>query len=368
MAPLQRNSRESREGFSVNLRHRPKLKAARSLPVRSMARPPTLSTFSIVAYDAERKSWGVAVQSKFISVGAVVPWGEANVGALATQAHANVRYGPEGLALLRKGVSGPEVVRKLIEADGGRDHRQLGVVDARGRAAAHTGSKCLEWAGHEVGEGFTCQGNILFASAVVHGMARAFEATPGDLPERLFAALSAGQREGGDRRGMQSAAMLIVREHGGYDDGNDRWVDIRVDDHPSPIEEMRRVFELYDLTMLTREDPATLVTVTPEVAGVVQHHLSVLGYYHGRLNSKWDEPTQSAYDKFLNESNFESKARADQKIWPSVLNFLQGRAAAEVERRTRTAPAVSGALSKGPGAQGGKGSSPRTPPKGRSNG
>ncbi|HUJ78053.1 MAG TPA: DUF1028 domain-containing protein [Thermoplasmata archaeon] len=314
-------------------------------------------TFSIVAHDRDRGEWGVAVQSRFIAVGAVVPWARAAVGAVATQALANVRYGPDGLELLAKGTSADEVVRRLTSSDPKRDDRQLGVVDARGGAAAFTGKSCLDWAGHVVGEGFACQGNILFGPTVVSSMARSFEATPGDLPERLLAALQAAQREGGDRRGMQSAAMLIVRKDGGYDAGSDRWVDIRVDDHPSPIEELRRVFRLYDLTMLSREDPATLVQITPEVSRNVQQQLSVLGFYSGRLTGAWDEVTQSAFTKFLNENNFENKARSDSAVWPSILNYLSERTQEEIVRRSRTAPVVTGALERGPGAN------PPPPPK-----
>jgi uncharacterized Ntn-hydrolase superfamily protein len=323
--------------------------------------PPRFGTFSIVAADPGRGEWGVAVQSKFIGVGAVVPWSEPKVGAIATQALANVRYGPDGLALLRAGTSAAEVVEKLTRADPKRDERQLGVVDAHGVAAAYTGSKCLPWAGHRVGKNYAVQGNILLAPEVVSGMARTFESTPGDLPDRLLAALAAGQREGGDRRGMQSAALLVVREKGGYDEGNDRWIDIRVDDHPSPIEELKRIFKIYDLTLLTREDPATLVHLTPEVAQVVQHHLMVLGYFNGRANGAWDELSASAFAKFLNENNFENKARTDGTIWPSVLDYLQGRATEETVRRTKTAPIVPGALDRGPGGSGGNKSTPSAP-------
>ncbi len=308
-------------------------------------------TFSIVAHDRDRGEWGVAVQSKFISVGAVVPWARAPVGALATQALANVGYGPEGLRLLAEGVSATEVVRRLTGADPKRDHRQLGVVDTKGEAAAFTGKSCLDWAGHQVGDGFACQGNILFGSAVVAAMARSFETTPGDLPERLLSALAAGQREGGDRRGMQSAALLIVKLGGGYDAGSDRWVDIRVDDHPSPIEELRRVFQLYDLTMLTREDPKTLVKIEGEVAASIQQQLSVLGFFSGRLTARWDEATAQAFDKFLNVNNFENKARTDRTAWPSVLRYLKERSTEEMLRRSRTAPIVTGALERGPGAR-----------------
>lgn len=323
-----------------------------------MAPAPRFGTFSIVAADRERGEWGVAVQSKFIAVGSVVPWARAQVGALATQAYANVRYGPEGLELLAKGVPAGEVVRRLTSADPKSATRQLGVVDRKGEAAAFTGPECPEWAGHETGDGYTCQGNILFGPGVVRAMARAYETTPGDLPERLLAALVAGQREGGDRRGMQSAAMLIVREKGGYDEGSDRWVDIRVDDHPSPIEELKRVFRLYDLTMLSREDPSTPVEVTREVAQTVQHELGLLGFYSGRVTGTWDEASRAAFAKFLGENNFENKQREDGRIWPSVLAYLKERADAEVARRTRTAPIRPGALSQGPGAGAGGRSSP----------
>lgn len=317
---------------------------------------PRFGTFSIVAADLERGEWGVAVQSKFISVGAVVPWAEAKVGAIATQAMANVRYGPQGLDLLRAGTPAAEVVRRLTAADEGRDHRQLGVVDARGEAASFTGTKCMDWAGHEVGDGFACQGNILFGPAVVQAMARAYESTPGDLPERLLAALSAGQREGGDRRGMQAAGLLIVREKGGYDEGTDRWVDIRVDDHPAPIEELKRVFRLYDLTMLSREDPATLLPIEGELAASLQHDLAVLGFYSGRLTGTWDEASRAAFVKYIGENNFENKLREDNKVWPSVLRHLNEQARAETARRTKTAPIVPGALERGPGAAAGGGS------------
>jgi uncharacterized Ntn-hydrolase superfamily protein len=314
-----------------------------------MARP-RFGTFSIVACERDTGTWGVAVQSRFIAVGSVVPWAEAGAGAVATQALANVRYGPDGLALLRKGGSAAEVVRRLTESDPGRDDRQLGVVDAKGEAASFTGKKCMEWAGHEVGHGFACQGNILFGPAVVQAMARTYESTGGDILDRMLAALAAGQREGGDRRGMQSAALLAVRVGGGYQGGNDRWVDVRVDDHPSPIEELKRVFELYDLTMLNREDAATLLPIEGDIARAMQHDLGVLGYYTGRLTGAWDLSSEAAFSRFIGEHNFENKQRTDGKVWPSIVEYLRRRAAAEVARRTQTAPIVPHALDRGPGA------------------
>ncbi|HHI81065.1 MAG TPA: DUF1028 domain-containing protein [Planctomycetes bacterium] len=206
---------------------------------------PPVATFSIVAYDPKTREWGVAVQSKFIAVGSVVPWVKAGAGAIATQAFANTRYGPEGLALLAKGKSAKEVVESLTQADPGRARRQLGIVDAQGRAASFTGKKCMTWAGHIVGKHFCCQGNILAGPEVVKAMAKAFEQTEGDLGDRMIAALEAGQKAGGDRRGRQSAALYIAREGWGYAGFNDRYRDLRVDDHPKPIQELKRIYALH---------------------------------------------------------------------------------------------------------------------------
>lgn len=316
----------------------------------SRIRPgPRLSTFSIVAADPDRGEWGVAVQSKFIAVGAVVPWAQAPVGALATQAEANIKWGPDGLALLKGGLSAEDVVRKLTAADPHREHRQLGVVDSKGRAAAYTGSACMEWAGHVVGDSFACQGNILLGPDVVSAMAKTMASTPGDLADRLLAALAAGQKMGGDRRGQQSAALLVVKPGGSYGGTLDRYIDVRVDDHPAPIEELRRIFALYDMTLLSREDPSTLVALRGEVAQQVQADLRSLGYYFGPLHGKWDPPSQASFSKYLGFANFENKERKDGTAWPSVLAHLHREArAAEAQARKAERP-VYGALSSGPG-------------------
>jgi uncharacterized Ntn-hydrolase superfamily protein len=306
-------------------------------------------TFSIVAWDPQRGEWGIAVQSKFIAAGAVVPWGQAGVGALATQAMSDGSQGPKGLELLRKGLSAPDVVARLSEESPDRDDIQIGVVDSKGRAAAFTGSRCLEWAGHHVGPGYTCQGNILFSAEVVSAMSRTFETTPGDLPERLLAALVAAQREGGDRRGMQSAALLVWKERGGYRGGTDRWIDVRVDDHPTPIEELDRIFRIYDMTLLAREDPASLRPLDSETVMSLQRSLGVLGYLLGPKTGTWDAATAKAFAKFVNENNFENKIRTDGKIWPSLLHYLDTRSAEELARRETTAPIRPGALDQGPG-------------------
>src|SRR3989454_6958997 len=192
------------------------------------ARP---STFSIVAFDPKTKDLGVAVESKFVAVGAVVPFAAARIGAVATQAYANTGYGRDALAMLKRGTAPKDVVKKLVTEDKEAAQRQAGVVDARGRTASYTGEECFPWAGHLVGQNYACQGNLLAGADVVKAMGHAFEVTQGDLPVRLLAALSAGQRAGGDKRGQQSAALLIVRDRGGYGGFNDRWIDIPVDDH-----------------------------------------------------------------------------------------------------------------------------------------
>ncbi len=212
-----------------------------------------VATFSIVGCDLETGELGVAVQSKFFAVGSVVPWASAGVGAIATQAFGNTTYGPEGLRLLVAGHSPEEVIAELTGADELRARRQLGIVDAAGRSASFTGEECSAWAGHLVGEHYAAQGNILTGEEVVQAMARAFEETPGRLGERLMRALEAGQAAGGDSRGMQSAAMLIVKEKGGYGGYNDRYCDLRVDDHVNPIAELRRIFDLWKWNALIFE-------------------------------------------------------------------------------------------------------------------
>jgi uncharacterized Ntn-hydrolase superfamily protein len=199
-------------------------------------------TFSLVACDPERRFWGVIVATKPTCVGAVVPWAEWKVGAIATQAETNYQYGPRGLAALRRGRSAEEVVRLLTRTDPKRESRQLGVVDARGRSASWTGSKCKEWAGQVTGDGFACQGNLLSNDSVVPAMVRAFERARGTHARRLYAALVAGANAGGDRRGMESAALLVVRRERWFDPAwSDRWVDLRVDQHPRPVAELGRL-------------------------------------------------------------------------------------------------------------------------------
>ncbi|MBX3746809.1 MAG: DUF1028 domain-containing protein [Verrucomicrobiae bacterium] len=210
-----------------------------------------VATYSIVAFDPATGDLGVGVQSKFFGVGSVVPWAQAGVGAIATQSYANVAYGPEGLALLRGGASARETVDRLTAGDDGRARRQLAVVDARGRVAVHTGDGCQAWAGHREGDHFAVQGNLLVDANVVDAMAHAYQTARSrdgsQLADWILAALDAAQAAGGDRRGQQSAAMLVVRDRGGVWGQNDRFIDLRVEDHPRPIEELGRLLEVHKL-------------------------------------------------------------------------------------------------------------------------
>lgn len=280
-----------------------------------------LRTFSIVAADLEKGDWGVAVASKFIAVGALVPWAKAKVGAIATQAWANISYGPRGLELLSRGLTAKEVLDKLISNDEMKEHRQVGIVDWGGNVAAWTGSECFEWAGHVIGESYVALGNILAGPEVVESMARAFETTKGELVDKLLAALEAGDKAGGDRRGKQSAAIIVVREAGGYGGYTDRYVDLRVDDHPEPIKELKRIFRIWDLTLLSREDPSDIIKLE-DVADKIQEALRKLGYYRGEVTGKLDQETLEALKNWMLINNFENKMRDDGYIWGSIYRYL----------------------------------------------
>jgi uncharacterized Ntn-hydrolase superfamily protein len=280
------------------------------------------STFSIVARDPENGDLGIIVQSKFPTVGSVVPWAKAEVGAIATQAWANVGYGPRGLVLLEEGKSASETLKLLLQEDDGREHRQIGIVDAEGQAVSHTGKECMEWAGHIIGDGYACQGNILAREAVVVDMASAYERTEGDLIDKLFAGLKAGQEAGGDRRGMQAASIFVVREAGGYEGRNDRYVDVRVDEHPSPIEELERIFKIYDMTLLSREDPSTLLKIEGTVSLLIQRALITLGFMDKPVTDAFSERAKAALTEWTNTNNFENKDRDDGTIWPSVVEYM----------------------------------------------
>jgi uncharacterized Ntn-hydrolase superfamily protein len=278
-----------------------------------------VATFSIVAFDPEVDSLGVAVQSKFLAVGSVVPWARAGVGAVATQALANFNYGPRGLQLLSRGKTAAETVEDLISADEEREHRQLGVVDAAGRAATFTGGECFEWAGGVTGEHYAAQGNILVGRETVEALAKTFEHTPGDLAGRLLAALEAGQAAGGDSRGKQSAALLVVREGGGYGGDNDRVVDLRVDDHPEPIRELVRIRDLHTL-YFGETKPDDVVAVDGEVKREVAVALRRLGYLEEGAN---DEALLDALSAFSRTENFEEREQERGYLDRAVLEFIK---------------------------------------------
>jgi uncharacterized Ntn-hydrolase superfamily protein len=278
-------------------------------------------TFSIVACDLQRGDWGVAVASKFPAVGSVVPWARAGVGAVATQAHANVDYARDGIALLQQEVSAEAAVARLTGADDGRAARQLGMVDASGGAASFTGDECMPWAGGMSGEGFACQGNILVGQQVVDEMASAYRAAQGELVDRLLAALAAGDAVGGDRRGRQSAAVLVVRDGGGYDGRNDRYIDLRVDDHADPVGELVRVFSVFDDDFLIRND--RLMEATPDLVREMQTALTRTGHYRGEAHGEMDAATRDALADFAGQVNLESKVREDGQLYRSLVREVQ---------------------------------------------
>ncbi|HEX2181251.1 MAG TPA: DUF1028 domain-containing protein [Rubrobacteraceae bacterium] len=278
-----------------------------------------VATFSIVGFDPETGSLGVAVQSKFLAVGAIVPWARAGVGAVATQAMANFSYGPRGLELLGRGETARETVEALISSDDEREHRQVGVVDAAGRAASFTGSECFAWAGGITGEYYAAQGNILVGRETVEALARTFENTPGELAGRLLAALDAGQRAGGDSRGKQSAALLVVRERGGYGGDNDRVVDLRVDDHPEPIRELIRLRSLHAL-YFGETRPEDVVAVDGGVRRDVETSLQRWGYLDGSAD---DESLLDALSAFIRTENFEEREQERGYLDRAVLEFMR---------------------------------------------
>ena len=272
------------------------------------------STFSIAAYDARRAEWGVAVQSRFLAIGALTPWVRSGVGAIATQAQINVSYGLDGLGLLERGLSAPQVVDRLTNADPGRDSRQLGIVDRSGASGCFTGSGCFEWAGHHCGEGYAAQGNTLVSGDTLDAMVKRYEsATDEPLARRLVESLAAAQEAGGDRRGQQAAAVLTVRAGAGYG-GADVHVDLRVDDHQLPIDELRRLLDLHDLYF--GQTPADQwLDLDDELATEVRGHLDRLGYAGGKLADDLEE--------WACFENFEERLRGVKYIDPVVLGQLR---------------------------------------------
>ena len=279
-----------------------------------MAHNVVVATYSIVACDLDAGQWGVAVQSKFLAVGSVVPWAEPHVGAIATQSYANPRYGPDGLALLREGRSAEETVEALTAADDGRAERQVGIVDGQSRAATFTGAECHDWAGGRTGQGYAAQGNILVSGETVDGLAATFEQNGHlSLAERLLECLAAAQAAGGDRRGQQSASLLVVVRDAGYAKLSDVVVDLRVDDHESPITELRRLYGLHkELFGIT--PPDDWVTVDPTLGAELRDRLARLGY---------DGELGKAFSDWAGTENLEERVDGVERIDPVVLGALR---------------------------------------------
>jgi len=283
---------------------------------------PKPSTFSIVACDLEEKAWGVAVASKFPAVGAVVPWAQANAGAVATQSYANTSFGPHGLELMAAGLSAEATLAELLKDDEGREQRQVGLVDASGHAATFTGYECFEWAGGLTGPGYAIQGNILAGEQVIHAMQRGYAETEGNLPARLHAALLAGDRAGGDRRGRQSAAIYVVKPKGGYGGYIDRWIDYRVDDHEDPVPRLGELLEMHEL-YFGESDEQERVPLKGEPLQQLQEILINLDYMEGKADGTYDELTKTALRAFTGNENFEERCDPDAGwIDRPVLDYL----------------------------------------------
>ncbi|QPC84380.1 DUF1028 domain-containing protein [Phototrophicus methaneseepsis] len=270
-----------------------------------------LNTFSIVAYDPDEKAWGVAVASKFLAAGAVVNWAQANAGAVATQSYAKVSFGADGLKMMADGMSATETLTALLADDPGREQRQVGLVDREGHVAAHTGKNCHEWAGHRIGEGFTVQGNILTGSDVLESMSDAYTAAKGELADRLVAALLAGSAAGGDKRGKQAAAVLVVCENGGYGGDNDRYIDLRVDDDETPIRKLRQLLDSHHLFfgIPKKEDRMRIDT---EIASELQRIMMKQGYWSGEVDGSWDAISQQAFWTLIGNENLEERWNMDK--------------------------------------------------------
>lgn len=258
-------------------------------------------TFSIVAYDEKEQAWGVAVASKFPAVGAVVPWAQAGAGAVATQSFANTSYGPRGLEMMATGMSAEETLARLLEDDPDKELRQVGLVDAQGRAATFTGPGCFAWAGGLAGPGYACQGNILAGGQVVEALEKTFLETSGDLPARLYAALLAADRAGGDRRGRQSAAIYVVKPKGGYAGFNDRWLDYRVDDHADPVPRLGELIEMHRL-YFGKSDESDRLELSGSALTQMQEIVRRMGYWSPEGDFR------DAFSAFIANENFEERA------------------------------------------------------------
>jgi uncharacterized Ntn-hydrolase superfamily protein len=279
-----------------------------------------VATFSIVGFDPETKELGIAVQSKFLGVGAVVPWAKAGVGAVATQSFANTSYGPRGLDLIAKGKSAQETLDLLIAEDEGRELRQAGIVDANGNAATFTGKDCFDWAGGVTGKNFAAQGNILVGEETVKAMGQTFETSVGSLADRLISALDAGQAAGGDSRGKQSAAVLVVKDKGGYGGYNDRALDLRVDDHTEPIKELIRIYHLHQL-YFNKPKLENIVKIEGNVKEELVVQLGRLNYLQ-ETNPNEDQIATSLRT-FIHTENFEEREQEKGIIDLEILSYMK---------------------------------------------
>ena len=295
---------------------------------------PLVSTFSIVGYDAATGDLGIAVQSKFPNLRPIVPWAKAGVGAVATQSFAELDYGIKGLDLMENGATAEEALRIVLRSDEGRQQRQVGIVDAQGNAAMWTGTECFAWAGGRVGQqggspaavgpeqsnqgrvvmghGYTAQGNILVSKETVEAMAEAYESTEGELADRLMAALIAGGKAGGDQRGEQSAALVVVRAGAGYD-GQDNFIDISVYDHETPIAELDRLYRLNNL-YFTQSKPENMIPITDDLAREFQQIWTTRGFYTGPIDGVVDEEFQQILVDYMGWENYDLRIPPVQNV------------------------------------------------------
>ena len=318
-------------------------------PAPSFIDEPLVATFSIVGIDMENGDVGVAVQSKFPNVRAVVPWAEVGVGAVATQSFVNVSYGPRGLALLRNGATAEEALKILVATDSARHTRQAGIVDARGNAASWTGNECFDWAGGMTGSqtggrgviitgrGFAAQGNTLVGKETVEAMASTYQKTKGSLADKLVAALVAGGKAGGDRRGEESAALLVKRKGAGYDGTTDDYIDISIYDHAKPLQELERLYALHKLYFF-RTEPGNLAVIDASICKELQTIMKNKAYkgmefYSGPINGTFDGATKKALQDFMGWENYDVRIRDDEKIDREVLQDIRNNYSAWLKRR-----------------------------------
>lgn len=285
---------------------------------------PRVATFSIVGHDPDERSWGVAVASRFLGVGGLVPWARGGVGAVATQSLANMGFGPDGLDLMEAGRSAQETLDRLLEQDEQAPLRQVGMVDQQGRAATFTGVECIEWAGGITGQGYAIQGNILTGPDVVENMEKAFLSAAGELGDRLYAALAAGDQTGGDKRGKQSAALYVAKPHGSYGGTTDRYIDLRVDDHADPVTELGRLLRMHRLYLGT-DNKDEHVPFEGDAAHAILERLAKDGLFSGDPAGGWNDDAQTAFENFVYAENLEERVDLQGRtLHPMALDYIKG--------------------------------------------